>query len=95
MCTWNRLWIKSLKNKYTIIIIIIIIPIAIGALGMIAKGLGGMLEKLELEDKRRSSTLQHCWQQPEYQGEFWRPEETCCQSASNERPSTNAGMKNM
>ena len=49
---------------------------------------------LEKGDKWRPSKQQHCWDQPEYSEESGSLEVTCSHSDSNEKPSTNAGMKN-
>ena len=49
----------------------------------------------KLEDESRLSKLQHCWDQPKYRKESWRPERTCCLSASSERLSANASVKKL
>ena len=41
----------------------------------------------------RPSKLQHYWEWPEYWGESWRLEETCCHSNSSEKPSANADVE--
>ena len=62
-----------------------IIPIVIGALGTVTKGLIQGLEDLEW----RPSKQLHYWGRPEYWDESWRLEKTFYQT-----PSSNAGMKN-
>ena len=56
-----------------------IVPIVIGALDTITKGL---LKGL------------HRWERPQSWDEFWRPDETCCHSDSREKPSANTDEKN-
>ena len=68
-----------------------IVPIVIGVLGTVTKGL---LKGLELADGWRLSKRQHCWGRPEYWDESWRLEETCCHSNSSEKPSANIDVKN-
>ena len=58
------------------------IPVAIGALGMIFWGFLMGLEKLKIGYR------------PKYLDESKRLEETCCLSNSSERPSANADLKN-
>ena len=67
-------------------------PIVIGALGTIPKGLvkglvvleiGGRAENLQITTLVKSAKI-----------ESWKPEEICCLSDSNERPSAKAGVKN-
>ena len=70
-----------------------VIPIVTGAFGTVTKGLVQGLEDLKKLYEWKSSKLQHCWDQPEYWEESWRLEETC-HSNSNEKPLTNAGVKN-
>ena len=66
-----------------------VIPIVIDALGMILKGLIKGMEELEI--RGHTETIQD---QPEYWGEFWRLEETCCHSDSSKRLSVNDGEEN-
>ena len=40
------------------------------------------------------SKVQHCWNQPEYLEESWRPERTRCQLGTSERSPAWAGVKN-
>ena len=49
----------------------------------------------EIEIAGRQETIQTTADRPEYWEQFWRPEETCTHSKSNERPSANTGMKNL
>ena len=60
-----------------------IIPILIGAFGTETKGLLKGLEELEF-DEWRPSKREHYWQRSEYWEEYWRLEETSCQSFSRE-----------
>ena len=69
-----------------------IIPVVIGALGTVTKGLKRDWRAWKWQGKWRLSKLQHYWDQPEYREESWRLEETCCHSNSSERPP--AGVKN-
>ena len=71
-----------------------IVPIVIGAFGTVTKGLLKGLRTWELADEWRLSKWQHYWERPEYRGESWRLEETCCHSNSSEEPSTNTDVKN-
>ena len=68
-----------------------VIPIVVGALGTMPKGLLKGLEDLEI--RGHVETIQTT-DRPEYLGESWRLEETCCHSSSGEKSSANAGMKN-
>ena len=68
-----------------------IVPIVIGALGTVTKGLLKGLEDLEVGGL---SKRQHCWGRPESWDESWRLEETCCHSNSSEKPSANTDVKN-
>ena len=68
-----------------------VIPIVIGAVGIIPKGLERSWKIWKLDNKLRPSKLQHCWDHWE---ESWRPEETYCLSNSIKRPSVNADGKN-
>ena len=65
-----------------------VIPIVIGAFGIVLKGLEKR-KKWKLEEESRPSKLQHCWDRPEYWEEPWGFEETCCHSAPSGRPSAN------
>ena len=49
----------------------------------------------KLGDKLKPSRLKHCWGWPEYWEESLWPEEIYCHSASSERPSANADVKNL
>ena len=62
-----------------------IVPIVIGALGTITKGLLKGLEDLEVGGRV---------ERPESRDESWRLEETCCHSNSSEKPSANTDVKN-
>ena len=68
-----------------------IVPIVIGALGTITKGLLKGLEDLEVSGRVetvQTTALRQHWD------ESWRLEETCCHSNSNEKPSANTDVKN-
>ena len=80
------------KKKKNWNIKVTVIPIVIGALGTIPKGLVKGLEDWKLEDKLRPFRIQHYKDWLEYWEESWRLEETCCHSDSSERPSTNADV---
>ena len=71
-----------------------IIPIVIGAFGMVTKGLLKGLEDLEVGGGVESIKQLHYWKRPEYWEESWRLEETCCHSDSSEKPSANTDVKN-
>ena len=49
---------------------VMVIPVVIGVLGMISKGLVKGLKELESEDEQRPFKLQYCYDQPEYWEEF-------------------------
>ena len=80
--------LKKLWNRK-----VTIIPIVIGALGTVTKGLLKGPEDLEKEDAWRTTKLLHYWNRPEYWEESWRLAETCCLSNFSERPSVNADEK--
>ena len=69
-----------------------IVPIVIGALGTVTKGLLKGLENLEVggrvETIQTTALLRMAWD------ESWRLEETCCHSNSREKPSANTDVKN-
>ena len=69
-------------------------PIAIGALGTITKGLLKGLEDLEIGKWVETIQRQHCKEQPESWDESWRLEETWCYSNSSVKPSVNTDVKN-
>ena len=71
-----------------------IIPIVIGAFGMVTKGLLKARKIWKLVTEWRPSTQQHYWKWPEYWEESWRLEETGCHSISSEKPSAYADVKN-
>ena len=62
-----------------------IIPITIGALGIVTKVLLKGLEDLESGG---------FWERPEYLEESWRFEETCYHWNSSEKPSAKTNVKN-
>ena len=72
-----------------------ILPIVIGALGTITKGLLKGLEDLEIggrtETIQTDSTAKN-GQNPETSP--WRLEETCCHLNTSERPSADTDVKN-
>ena len=68
-----------------------IVPIVIGALGTITKGLLKGLEDLEVGGL---SKRQHYYERPESWDEFWGLEETSCHSNSSDRPSADTNVKN-
>ena len=63
------------------------IPIVIGVLGTVTKGLNKGLEDLERRGRVETIQLVLYWDQPEYWEESWRPEETWCHSNSSDKPS--------
>ena len=63
-----------------------IVPIVIGALGTITKGLLKGLEDLEVGGRVETIQVTEAWD------ESWRLEETCCYSDTSEKPSANAGV---
>ena len=69
------------------------IPIVIGALGTIPKGLVSGLDDLKI--RRQVETIQiAAWKdRSKYWEESWRLEVTYCHSISREKLSTNAGVK--
>ena len=69
-----------------------VIPIVIGALGTIPKGLVMKLE--HLENKGEVKTIQTTALRPEYWEESRKLKETCCHQNSSEISSANAGEKN-
>ena len=70
------------------------IPIVIGALDTVTKGLRQGLEDLEIRGQVETSKLLHYRDWPECWEESRRIEKTCRHSNYNERPSANANMKN-
>ena len=71
---------------------IAVVPMLIVAVGTVSKGFVRKLDELKWENERRSSKLQHCWEQPEYWEESWRLEETYCHLDFGERPSAIIGI---
>ena len=71
-----------------------VIPIVIGMLSTVTKGLVQGLKELEIRTQWRPSKWQNCWDWPEYWEDSWRLEETCCHSNSSERSSADASVKN-
>ena len=72
-----------------------IVPIVIGALGTVTKGLLKGLEDLEVSG--RVETIQKNSIAEDGQNTetvSWRLEETCCHSNSSEKPSANTDVKN-
>ena len=57
---------------------VVVILIIIGVLGTVTKGLENGLEVFEIG---KPSSLQHCWDRPEYSEVSRRPEETYCHNA--------------
>ena len=47
------------------------------------------------EEESGPSSLQHCWEWPEYWEESWWPGETWSDSSFSESPSVNTGVKNL
>ena len=72
-----------------------IIPIEIGALGTVTKGLVQGLEDLEIGGRGETIQMTAFFDRPEYWEASWRLEETCCLSNPSEKPSANAGVKNL
>ena len=64
-------------------------PIVIGDLGTITKGLLKDLEDLGFFGRVETIQMTACWERSESWDESWRPEETCCHSDSSEKPSAN------
>ena len=93
---WKEEWVprpcsrikKAVEHELTIV------PIVIGALGTVTKGLLKGLENLEVGGRVETIQWQHCWGRPEYWDESWRLEETCCHSNSSKKPSANTDVKN-
>ena len=48
-----------------------VIPIVVGKLGMVSKGLEKGLEELKISEELRPSTLLHSWDRLEYWEESW------------------------
>ncbi len=75
-----------------------IVPIVIGALGTITKGLLKGLEDMEVggrvETIQTTALLRRAKNPEKSSGDLRRLEETCCHSDSNEKPSANADLKN-
>ena len=71
-----------------------IIPIVIGAFGTVTKGLLKGLDDLEVGGRVETiQTTAYC-ERPQYWGESWRLEDTCCHSNSSEKSLANADLKN-
>ena len=75
-------FVGELKNLWNMTIV----PIVIGAVGTVTKGLLRDWRTRRLADKWRPTKLQHYWGRPESWEESWNIEETCCHSGSSERP---------
>ena len=71
-----------------------IVPIVIGALGTITKGLLNGLEDLEVGLRVETIQMTALLRTARILDESWRPEETCCHSNSSVKPSVNADVKN-
>ena len=71
-----------------------IVPIVIGALGTVTKGLLKVLEDLEVGGRVETIQTTAFWGRPEYWDESWRLEDNCCHSNSSEKPSANTDVKN-
>ena len=72
-----------------------IVPIVIGALGTIIRGLLKDLEDLEVGGRvwdYPNDSIAENGQNPA--DVFWKLEETCCHSNSSEKPSANTDVKN-
>ena len=69
-----------------------VIPIVIGALGTVSKGLVQELEALEITG--RVETTQTTALLPEYWEKSWRLEKTCSHSNPSKKPSAKADVKN-
>ena len=67
---------------------VMVIPIVIGAIGTVTKGL-----VQGLEDEWRPFKLQHYKDRLEYRERSWILEETCCHSNSSGRPTVKVGVK--
>ena len=71
-----------------------IVPIVIGALGTITKGLLKGLEDLEVGGRIETIQTTALLRTARILRESWRLEETCYHSDSSEKPSANADVKN-
>ena len=95
---WVVLGVKEEQEKTQIIIIIIcnmkVIPMVIGTLGTIPKGLGKELEELEIGGQAETIQITLFFKdRPEYWEEFGGLKETCCHTDFSERLSVHAGVK--
>ena len=70
------------------------VPIVIGALGTITKGLLKGLEDLEVGGRVETIQMTPLFERPKSWDESWRHEENCCHSNSSEKPSANTDVKN-
>ena len=71
-----------------------IVPIVIGALGTVTKGLLKGLEDLEVGGRVETIQTTALLRTAEYWVESWRLKETCGHSNSSEKPSANTDVKN-
>ena len=83
---------RVLKNLWNMKVTIV--PIVIGALGTITKGLLKGLEDLEVGGRVETIQTTALQIQPESRDESWRLKVTWCHSNSSEKPSANTDMKN-
>ena len=71
-----------------------IVPIVIGALGTMTKGLLKGLEDLEIGGRTETIQMTALLRTARIMRKSWRFEETCCHSNSSEKPSVNTDVKN-
>ena len=72
-----------------------LIPVVIGALVTVTKGLVQGLEDFEVRARVRPSRLQYYQDRPEYWGEFQRLRESSFHSDYSEKPTANVGVKTL
>ena len=78
--------LKNIRNMK-----VIVMPVVVGALGTIPKGLVKELEDLEIKEVETIQTTALRLARGE---DSWRLEETCYHSNSSGKPSVNADVKN-
>ena len=96
MSTWTPERIEKTKQKTKKLsnMNVIEIPIVIGALGTVIKGLVQGLDDLKISGRVETIQTTALLRSDRILRRVWRFEETCCHSDSSEKPSGNAGVEN-
>ena len=73
---------------------VLVIPMVIYELGTVAKGLEKSWGNWKSQEESRPFKQLHCQDRMEYPEVFWRPDEICCHSFSNEKSLVDATEEN-